>query len=65
MESVHSGKKSLAEAIGEYETEMRPRASQEIQLTLEQAHAAHDWELLMQSPIFKLGANKPTAGKET
>ncbi|KAF7511915.1 hypothetical protein GJ744_003148 [Endocarpon pusillum] len=65
MESVHNGKKSLAEAIGEYETEMRPRACQEVQLTLEQAHASHDWELLMQSPIFKLGVNKPTAEKET
>ena len=65
MESVHNGENSVAEAIGEYEAEMRPRASQECQLTLKQAHAAHDWDALMQSPIFKFGANKPTAEKES
>lgn len=63
MRSVHNGEKSLQEAITTYEEEMRPRAGQEVQITLKQAHAAHNWESLMQSPMFKLGANKPEVGK--
>ena len=63
MESVHTGEKSLAEAIGEHEADMRPHESQDVQLTLEQAHAAHYSEALMQFPVFKLGANKPKTRK--
>lgn len=63
MQSVHNNQKSLQEAIDAYEEEMRPRAGQEVQITLKAAHCAHDWDLLRQSPIFKLGANRAEVEK--
>ena len=63
MQSVYHGEKSLVEAIDAYETEMRPCAGQEVQITLKQANMAHDWEQLLQSPLFRLGANKQEVRK--
>jgi hypothetical protein len=53
--SVNDGMKTLSETISIYEDEMRPRACQEVRITLKQANMTHDWEQLMQSPVFKLG----------
>jgi hypothetical protein len=60
---MRNGEKSLSQAISDYEAEMRPRAGQEVQITLKQAMMGHDWEQLLRSPMFKLGANKQEVGK--
>ncbi len=52
----------LKTAISEYEVEMVQRGGAEVELTMRQARAAHDWDLLMRSPMFKLGANKVRPG---
>lgn len=48
----------LAKAIAMYEEEMVARGGAEVEMTGKQAMAAHNWEMLMQSPMFKHGANK-------
>ena len=50
--------KSLQEAITEYEEEMVSRGGGEVETTAKAAWAAHDWNVLMQSPMFKHGAHK-------
>ena len=51
--SVAEGSKALETAITEYESEMIPRGSKEVQLSLEQAWLSHDWDTLTQSPYFR------------
>ena len=48
----------LASVVTLYEQEMVARGGAEVELTLQQAHAAHDWDLLMRAPMFQHGANK-------
>lgn len=50
--------RSLADAVAAYEEEMVRRGGAEIEVTAKAAATAHDWGLMMQSPIFKHGANK-------
>lgn len=49
---------SLQEAVTAYEVEMVGRGGGEVETTAKAARAAHDWDFLMQSPMFKHGANK-------
>ena len=44
--------------VSAYEAEMVARGGAEVELTLKQSKAAHNYEMLMQSPMFKHGANK-------
>lgn len=48
----------LQEAIAAYEVEMVSRGGGEVETTAKAARAGHDWSMLMQSPMFKHGANK-------
>ena len=64
LKAVAKGEKSLEIAIKSYEEEMMPRGRQEVQISLQQAMMAHDWNKLTQSPIFKIGANKLAAAAE-
>ena len=50
-----AGEISLAEAIGAYEAEMKPRGVREVALSLEQALKARDKDTMKDSPLFKLG----------
>ncbi|KAF2219773.1 putative monooxygenase [Elsinoe ampelina] len=52
---AQNGKKTLAEAIAEYEAEMKPRGAREVGLSLEQAMKARNTSTIKDSPIFKLG----------
>ena len=52
------GKTDLQDAIAAYTDEMVQRGGLEVETTAKAARAGHDWDLLMQSPIFKHGANK-------
>jgi 2-polyprenyl-6-methoxyphenol hydroxylase-like FAD-dependent oxidoreductase len=45
-------------AIAEYEVEVVARGGLEVEITAKQARAAHNWKILMESPMFKHGANK-------
>jgi hypothetical protein len=49
---------SLQEAIRGYEEEMVRRGGGEVETSAKAGWAAHDWDVLMQSPMFKHGANK-------
>lgn len=49
---------SLREAVGKYEVEMVARGGGEVETTAWAAEAAHDWEKMMGSPMFRHGANK-------
>lgn len=49
------GRKSLKDAIAEYEAEMKPRGAKEVALSLEQALKARKTDTLKDSPIFKQG----------
>lgn len=57
-----SGTTTLKEAVLRYEEEMVPRGRTEVLSSLENTVAVHDWEKLMQAPIFKHGVarRKPT-----
>lgn len=50
--------KDLQTAVTAYEEEMVARGGLEVEVTGKQAAAAHNWDLLMQSPMFKHGAHK-------
>ena len=52
------GSWGLADAIGEYEREVRERAGTEVQISLKSMQMAHNWEMLVQQPMFKTGAQK-------
>lgn len=56
--SVVVEKKSLSEAITEYEAEMRPRGAKEVMLSYSQAVASRDFDTIAHSPIFKVGHAK-------
>jgi len=55
IKKVVAGEKSLANAIADYEAEMKPRGAKEVALSLEQALKARDKETLKDSPIFTHG----------
>ncbi|KAL9113745.1 MAG: hypothetical protein Q9227_002190 [Pyrenula ochraceoflavens] len=55
IKSVQAGYQPLDQAITAYEEEMRTRGGEEVQITLNQAMLAHDWERFKESPIFKMG----------
>lgn len=60
MVAVKDGKMSLQEAINEYDTEVRKRGVEEVEISSVQTHATHDHANFMNSPIFKLGIKPPS-----
>jgi 2-polyprenyl-6-methoxyphenol hydroxylase-like FAD-dependent oxidoreductase len=58
MQAVAAGNKTLTDAVQAYEDEMRPRAVEEIPISLKQAQMVHNFDTLMQSPMVKLGLHK-------
>ncbi|KAF2025085.1 FAD/NAD(P)-binding domain-containing protein [Setomelanomma holmii] len=55
---VQSGKKSLQEAVEEYDAEVLERGTLEMQISLKQTLFVHNWETLMQSPMVKMGMHQ-------
>lgn len=49
---------TLDQAIRAYEDEMKPRTLKETEVSLMQGRMAHDWESLLNAPMFKAGMNK-------
>jgi hypothetical protein len=58
MENVATGKQSLPDAIGDYETEVIERGIREVSLSRELTHAVHKWELFLKSPAIIHGGNE-------
>jgi len=50
----------LGEAITAYEDEMRPRAIQAVDLSLETAEKSSNWESIKDSPTFRFGHSRDT-----
>ena len=55
---IYGGEKDLKQAIEEYESEMRPRGTEEVELTLQQMRTAAAREL-EKSPLYKFGFHRP------
>jgi 2-polyprenyl-6-methoxyphenol hydroxylase-like FAD-dependent oxidoreductase len=60
MIEVTSGRKTLAAAMDEYDSELLQRGAAEVEMSSKQTHAFHDFDAFLQSPIMKHGI-KPTA----
>jgi len=58
LKDVHTGAKSLSEAITDYEKEMKERAMTEMKVSILQAETVHQWDRLMEAPFIKHGMNK-------
>jgi len=52
------GEETLAKAISEYEEEMIARGAAEVELSLKNTILMHQWDLLMSSPLMKMGAQR-------
>lgn len=58
---------TLKDAIDAYESEMKPRGTREVNLSLEQARKASNSKAIKDSPIFKIGwkpGDMENAGKQ-
>jgi hypothetical protein len=55
---VVKGRKSLAEAISEYDDEVLERGRLEMQISLKQTLFIHNWDTLMASPMVKMGMHQ-------
>jgi 2-polyprenyl-6-methoxyphenol hydroxylase-like FAD-dependent oxidoreductase len=51
-------KNDLENVISKYEAEMIPRGKAEVESSVENAVALHDWDLIMNSAMMKHGALK-------
>ena len=51
-------KKDLMDLVSRYEAEMIPRGKAEVESSVENANALHDWDLIMNSAMMKHGAVK-------
>lgn len=54
----NDGSKSLEAAIAKYDTKAVARGGLEVEVTARQAKATHDYQTLLQFPMFKHGAKK-------
>ncbi|KAF3042653.1 hypothetical protein E8E12_005228 [Didymella heteroderae] len=61
--SVSKGSATLAEAIQAYDDEVLERGQTEMEISLKQSYFIHDWETLMQSPMFKIGMRQVKKGE--
>ncbi len=51
-------KKSISEAIGDYEKEMVGRTGTEVRLSAENSRMVHVWDEVLQSPLISKGFAK-------
>ena len=56
--AVKSGQESLESGIGAYESEMIARGGEEVRLSKMNTEMVHDWDRLVQSPLFKMGIKR-------
>ena len=59
MVAVKDGKKTLVEAVNDYDEDVITRGKQEVEVSRVQTDAFHDYEQFINSPIMKHGI-KPT-----
>lgn len=53
-----SGQENLKDAVGGYETEMIARGGEEVRLSKMNTEMVHQWDKLMQSPLFQKGVKR-------
>ena len=58
LTTASNGEKSLEQAIVEYEKDMKARTVREVDISVMQARMVHNWDQLMQAPMFKNGMHK-------
>ncbi|KAF2194145.1 FAD/NAD(P)-binding domain-containing protein [Zopfia rhizophila CBS 207.26] len=58
IQDVDSGKRSLEEAVSEYDKEVLERGVLEMQISLKQTMLIHNWQTLMASPMVKMGMHQ-------
>jgi 2-polyprenyl-6-methoxyphenol hydroxylase-like FAD-dependent oxidoreductase len=58
VKSILDGSKTQEQAIGSYEKEMIERAGAEVRLSTQNTGMIHNWELVLQSPLFRKGLDK-------
>ena len=47
-----------ATAVNAYETEVKERGGEEVRLSAKNTEMLHDWEEVLQSPVFKSGLHQ-------
>lgn len=52
--AVKSGQENLKSGISAYESEMVARGGEEVRLSKMNTEMVHDWDRLVQSPLFKM-----------
>ena len=55
MVLANAGKQGVAEALRRYEVAMKERALREIPISIRTAEDGHKFDLLLQTPAFKMG----------
>jgi 2-polyprenyl-6-methoxyphenol hydroxylase-like FAD-dependent oxidoreductase len=61
LKNVQSGGKSLRQAIQDYEEEMRPRGSEEVDLSIETMMTQSTPKTFARSPLQRLGMHRPSS----
>jgi 2-polyprenyl-6-methoxyphenol hydroxylase-like FAD-dependent oxidoreductase len=61
--SASKGAATLAEAVQAYDDEILERGQTEMDISLKQSYFIHDWEMLSQSPMFKIGMRQVKKGE--
>lgn len=56
-----SGRVDQAKAIARYEEELKRRGGEEARLSAQNTEMVHDWNLVLQSPLFQAGITKVEA----
>lgn len=58
LRAVEGGQGELEDAIDGYETEMIARGGEEVRLSKRNTEMVHQWDKLMQSPLFQKGVKR-------
>lgn len=56
-----SDRADQAKVIANYEEEMKRRGGEEARLSAQNTEMVHDWNLVLQSPLFQAGMTKVEA----
>ncbi len=58
LRGVREGRGGLGDAVAGYEGEMVGRGAEEVRLSKLNTEMVHDWDRLVESPVFKMGGNR-------
>jgi hypothetical protein len=58
LKKINIGQKSAIEALGIYDKELAERGSKEVQSSVDNAIAVHDWKTVTGSAVYSKGLKK-------